>query len=313
MTAEAVSVARQGPRRARQAARHLQADREGAEGGKKADKDAERARRRRAATTARRDPAPEPPASSGGGARARRRPVDPRRPAGAEARSRRPTRCTRSRSASAAATAGATKGYLTRAPRCRRPTSPLLVYLGLLEDDKTAVFLLDSTVTAVGRRRVPSDAARTARRSACRRATRCSSTSHGEDGERPASSSSSTCSKINKKQTTDAAKSARRPRSSKRRRALARAHGAVRAPRAGGSALPASLLGRIRSHAEAPRPEVSRRLPGVSLRVITAGESHGPGLTMHRRGPARRARARPRGDQRATWPGASSATAAAGA
>ena len=55
------------------------------------------------------------------------------------------------------------------------------------------------------------------------------------------------------------------------------------------------------------------KLPGVSLRLITAGESPRPRPHLHRRGPARRARARPRGDQRATWRGASSATAAAGA
>ena len=38
-----------------------------------------------------------------------------------------------------------------------------------------------------------------------------------------------------------------------------------------------------------------------------------PRPDLHRRGPARRARARPRGDRRATWRAASSATGAAGA
>ena len=42
------------------------------------------------------------------------------------------------------------KGYLPRDTALPSTANPLLVYVGLLEDEKTAVFLVDSTVQAVG-------------------------------------------------------------------------------------------------------------------------------------------------------------------
>ena len=67
--------------------------------------------------------------------------------------------------------------------------------------------------------------------------------------------------------------------------------------------------------AAGPRPAASLYPPRISpvpLHVVTAGESHGPGLTCIVEGlPAGLELARRRST--ATWPAASSATAAAGA
>ncbi len=151
-------------------------------------------------------PAPEPPASSGGGGSAPApAPVDPgTQPAPKPKPKTYPQYSLKVRFSGG--DAGAT-GILTRRSALPSDENPLLVYLGLLDDHKTAVFLLDSTVTAVG------DGACHPSPESCETVRMQKGDTmffdvHGDDGSVGEQFELDLLA-INKKQTTDAAKAAR--------------------------------------------------------------------------------------------------------
>ena len=222
---------------------------------------------------ARRRPVPATPARRRRRRAARRRPPADPTPAPQDVRDARADRPLRRR-------ADALERMTSSAcSRCRSARTPVLIYLGVPEDGKTAMFLVEHGVEAVG----DGD---------------CSPSPEECETIRLRAGETEFLDVIDETGAVDRAVPARpgqdpqrqdsvarrggRPRSRARpprppatlRRDRARRAPARRAGRRRGAALAAS------ARSAAPRaPGSSRRLPGVSLRVVTAGESHGPGLT----------------------------------
>ena len=139
---------------------------------------------------------------------------------------------------------------------------PLLVYMGLTKNGKTAKFLVDAA--ARGRRRRHLQAAPVTARSSSSRSARPSSSTSSTPRLDEEQASRSERGRPRETGAPSPRRLAARPRRHQARRRLRRSgRGTCHPPR-----LPASRGGRC-----------PHRIPGVTLRVITAGESHGPGLT----------------------------------